>query len=517
MRVAVQRRLPLVVLATVLIASLSTAANATPPGPAPTVALTSPTTGTQVAGFVSVTGSAAVDPSVDDTAQTLQFYVDGTYVTQHACADADVRSCTGTFSWDTTTLYGTHALQLRFRTGNGIVVVSPVVSLQVGDPPSALITSPKGGATVTGMISVAGGGTVDALQPDTAKALQLLVDGAPTGSTPCTDPTSCTARLSWDSTGLSGQHTLQLKLSTAKGQSGLSPLVTVTANNPGPAVVLHASAVASGVATVQVVGTVDATQTDAGSLVRLLLDGKSVGTTPCPAASKTCSVSVSWNSKGLAGQHNLTAEFTTTGGRAVTSAVSQVWVFSAVKVSLAKPAAVVAGQTGTITGRVSAVDGSPAAGVPVRLVVQNSIGRPATDVTVVTGPNGAFTASYKAVSNSAVTAGVLASAHYGSGTATAKVSVAAAPTCTVRGTVAHGVATPVSCRLGDLSKGTKIALQTRQGAAGWRTVASGRSVGASWSLRHVFATKGTYWVRVTVGGSRDFAAAASMQVKVVVS
>jgi hypothetical protein len=516
MRVAARRRLPLLVAATVLLAPLSTVANATPPSPTPTVALTSPTAGTQVAGFVSVTGSAAVDPTVNDTAQTLQFYVDGTYVTQHACAETDPRSCTATFTWDTTTLYGTHALQLKFRTGNGIVAVSLVVSLQVGDPPSALLTSPKGGATVTGVISVAGGGTVDALQPDTAKALQLLVDGTPAGSTPCTDDTTCTGRLSWDSTGLSGAHTLQLKLSTAKGQTGLSPIVTVMANNPGPAVVLRAPAVATGVTAVPVVGTVDATQTDAGALVRLLVDGRSAATAPCPAALKTCAVSVSWNSKGLAGPHNLTAQFTTTGGRTVSSAVSPVWVFSTVKVSLAKPVGVAAGRTGSLTGRVIAVDGSGAAGLPVRLVVQNSLGQAGTDVTVVTGPNGAFTASYKAVSNSSVTASVLASAHYGAGNATAKVSVAAVPTCTLRATVGHGVATPVGCRLGGLTKGTAIALQTLQGHD-WRTVTSARSTGATWSVGHVFAAKGTYWVRVSAAACRDFAAATSVPVKVVVS
>ena len=146
--------------------------------PAPTAAVTSPTVGAVVAGFVSVSGSGLVDASQSDTAQSLQLYVNGAYNSQKSCSDDDSRSCTATFSWDTTSLYGVHSLQVRFRTANGLSVMSPAVLVLVGAAPVASITSPVAGATVSGVVTVKGSGVLDALQPDTAKSLQLLVDGA---------------------------------------------------------------------------------------------------------------------------------------------------------------------------------------------------------------------------------------------------------------------------------------------------------------------------------------------------
>ncbi|MDX6202962.1 MAG: hypothetical protein QOJ83_2462 [Frankiales bacterium] len=519
MRVA--SRLPLLVMTSALAALLSpvsTTANATggnATDPAPTVSVTSPATGSQVAGFVSVTGSAAVDPEVSDTAQTLQFYVDGRYVTQHSC-DSDERSCTATFSWDTTGLYGVHALELRFRTGDGVVVMSPAADVQVGDPPAAQLSSPATGSTVTGVVSVVGVGSVDALQPDTVKTLQLLVDGSAAGSAACSGGSACRATFSWDSTGLSGQHSLQLKLTSTKGQTGLSTVAMVTASSPAPAVVLTAGAQSSSVLPVRVVGTVDASQTDTGASVRLLADGKSVGTARCPDGSKTCAVTIDVNAKHLAGQHTLQAQFTTTGGRTASSADTPVWFYTEVTVRMDKPAQVVAGRPGTVSGRVSGADGGGVPGARVRVVVQNSLGRAATAVTVVTGPTGDFTARYTAVSNTVVTATVLASARNGAATATVGGVVAAAPACTLKRTIAHGTPDPVVCRLGNLRKGTPVTLQSRR-AGQWRTLAKAKSAGPVWAFGQVFPDKGPVLVRLSVGASKDFAAVVTAPVKVTVT
>lgn len=494
----------------------SAATTASVTSPAPTVSVTSPLPAAQVAGFVSVTGTGVIDPSQTDSPQSLQFYVDGSYSSQKSCSGG-VPSCSATFSWDTTTLYGVHALQVRLRTGNGVAVLSPAVNVQVGDPPAAHLSSPAAGSVVTGVVTVTGGGTVDDLQPDAVKSLQLLVDGTLAGTVGCTgsDAAACSGRLPWDSTGAAGEHQLQLRLVTVKGQSALSAIVVVTADNPAPSVVLTASSTVVGTASVQIRGTVDPSQTDAGALVRLLADGRSVGTANCPAASKSCAVAVAWDTRGLAGQHTLQAQFTTTGGRTATSAVSQVWVFSAVKVSLSKPADAVVGRTGTITGRVVAANGSAAAGVKVRVVVLSSLGRGGTDVTVTTGPGGGFSVPYKAVSNSTVSAGVLASAHYGAGTTTARVTIAAAPSCTVRTPAVHGAPDPVVCRLGDVTRGTTVSLQSQRGGS-WRTLTTAKSTGATWAFSQVFAAKGTVWVRVVVAASRDLGAAAGEPVRVAV-
>ncbi|MDX6227662.1 MAG: hypothetical protein QOI76_1052 [Frankiales bacterium] len=520
MRVAA--RLPLLATTAVLFATLSpvsTTASATNDkgtAPAPTVSVTSPVAGSQVAGFVSVSGSATVDDADSDTAQTLQFYVDGRYVAQHSCSDGEQRSCAATFSWDTTSLYAVHALQLRLRTGDGVVVMSPAVTVQVGDAPTARLSSPAAGSTVTGVVSVGGGGTVDALQPDTVKALQLLVDGSAAGSTACPGGKACTGSFPWDTTGLSGLHTLQLKLTTNNGQTGLSPVMTVAANSPAPAVVLTAGPASSGVLSVKVIGTVDASQTDAGASVRLLADGKTVGTASCPDASKSCSVTINVNAKHLAGQHNLQAQFTTTAGRTASSADTPVWFYTEVKVTLDKLPKVVVGRLGTVSGRVSGVDGRDVPGARVRVLVQNSLGRAATAVTVVTGPTGAFTATYKAVSNTVVTATVVASSRNGAGTATVHGLVAAAPTCTLKLTIARGAPDPVACRLGDVPTGTAVALQSRQGGK-WRNLSADRSAGQVWAFGQVFTAKGPVFVRLSMRASKDFAAGVSAPVKVTVT
>ncbi|MDX6242718.1 MAG: hypothetical protein QOE76_441 [Frankiales bacterium] len=496
--------------------AMSAATIVTVTSPAPTASVQSPAAGSQVAGFVPVIGFGAVDASQTDTPQALQLYVDGKYNAQKSCSDEDA-GCTETFSWDTTSLYGSHSLQVRIRTGNGVLAMSLPVTVQVGDPPAAHISTPAAGSRVTGVVTVTGVGTLDVLQPDTAKSLELLVDGAVTGTVPCggPDPASCPARLAWDSTGAAGQHELQLKVATARGQTAVSPVVVVTADNPAPSVTLSTPDVVSGVGQVNVRGTVDASQADAGALVRLLADGRSVGTATCPAASKICAVAVSWDSKGLAGQHILQAQFTTTRGRTVSSAPSPVWVFSAVKVAIARPVPVVVGRTGTIAGRVTAPDGSGVPGASVRVVVRNSLGRPGTDLTVLTGPTGAFTASYKAVSKSSVSAVVVASVRHGASRASARVTVVAVPSCTLQVRVSRGIAEPVVCRLGDLGRGTRVALQSRRGGR-WRTLTSARSTGATWTTGYVFRAKGTVWVRVSVAAGKDFGAAASTPVKVVV-
>ena len=485
--------------------------------PAPTAVVTTPVDGSEVAGFVSVTGSGAVDPSQTDSAQLLQFYVDGAYKAQKTCSGSDL-TCTATFSWDTTTLYGPHSLQVRFRTANDVLAMSPSVSVQVGDPPTAAITSPASGAAVTGVVNVLAGGTVDDLQPDATKSLQLLVDGTATVTATCpdADPTVCPVKLAWDSTGTSGQHRLQVKLTTDHGQTALSPVVVVTANNPGPAVVLTAPSTVSGVTAIKIRGTVDPTQSDAGAAVRLLVDGVGAGTASCPAASRTCQTTVSWNPKGLAGQHNLQAQFTTTGGRTVLGALVPVWVQSAVKLVLAKPVEAAAGRSATVAGRVTAVDGSAVAGAKVRVVVQPSIGRGGVDVTVLTGPTGTFSATFKAVSSSTISASVAGSDRYKAAAASTRLTVGAVVTCTVRTAVGHGVSDAVVCHLGDLTKGTALTFQVQQGTS-WRTLASTRSTGATWSFGQVFPARATAWVRLSVAATKDFDTGVSPAVKVVVS
>ena len=503
-----------------LLLALLSPVSASAAGAAPSAAVTSPTAGTEVAGFVTVTGSGQTDSSQSDTPQSLQFYVDGFYVSAQPCA-VSAHTCTATFAWDTTALYGQHTLQVRLTTANNVKAMSPAVTVQVGDPPAAYITSPAAGATVNGVVSVVGGGTVDPLQPDMVKSLQLVVDGVPGASIACSAGNTlntaqlCLGTLSWDSTGLSGSHQLQLQLTTAKNQVALSPVVTVMTANAGPTVVLTpTAATVSGTVSVKARGTVDPTQTDTAAMLRLLVDGVSNGTSAC--SGKNCQGSFSWKTQGLAGQHTLQAIFTTAGGRTVSSAVATVWVLSSTKLPLGNLAQVVAGKTGTVSGRVVGADGSPAVGVKVHVQAQNSLGRAGTDVTVTTGPGGGFTASYKAVSNTVVTATVVASTHYGSSSASVRGVVLPVPTCTLRATAVHGVADPLVCHLGNVPAGTAISVQSLRGGT-WRPLVSAWTSGSTWSSGVVFAAKGSVSVRVSLAASKDFGAAQTTPSKVAVS
>jgi Bacterial Ig domain len=500
----------------VLVAPVSVASAGSPP--APTVAVTSPVAGAEVAGFVTVTGSATVDASDSETAQSIQFYVDGGYVSAQPCPGT--KSCTADFSWDTTSLYGSHALQVKLLTSGGPTPLSPAVTVAVGDPPAAYITSPVGGRTVIGVVTVIGGGTVDALQPDSVDALKLLVDGSSVASTACVtaEPTLCQGVLSWDSTGLTGQHQVQLELVTTHGQTGLSAAVTLTAVNPAPTVVLtspKADATVSGLVAVATKATVDASQTDAAKSVQLLVDGATVASSPC-VADKSCPATISWDSRGLAGRHTLQTFFTTTGGRTATSGLINVWVFSASQVSLVGPATVPAGKTATVTGRVTAADGSGTAGLKVHVTVRNSLGRTGKDVTVATGPSGGFAVSYTSVSNTVISATVAATAHYGTSSAAVTAAVLAAPTCTLKTSIKHGAVDQLACKLGAVSNGTAISLQVRQGGS-WRTVVGARTAGSTWKYGQVFAKKGTFSVRVQLSASKDFGSAATPVLKVKVS
>ena len=97
--------------------------------------------------------------------------------------------------------------------------------------PTVVLTAPAAGATVLGVVAVAATGTIPSGEVDTPRALQLVVDGLPVGvAQPC-DPTSnaCTGVLPWDTSGLSGTHTLAVRFDTAEVSVLSSPSAVVVA------------------------------------------------------------------------------------------------------------------------------------------------------------------------------------------------------------------------------------------------------------------------------------------------
>jgi len=90
-------------------------------------------------------------------------------------------------------------------------------------PPTATITSPAAGATVSGTISIA----ANASDNVAVSRVEMLLDG----SLVATD-TSAPYTFSWDTrTVPNGAHTLQARAVDSSGNAGLSPSVTVAVNN----------------------------------------------------------------------------------------------------------------------------------------------------------------------------------------------------------------------------------------------------------------------------------------------
>jgi hypothetical protein len=483
--------------------------------PPPTASITSPTAGSQVAGFVTVNATGEVDASDSDSVSVLQLYVDGSYAAEKPCPGSP-RSCSQSFTWDTTSLYGSHSLTVTVKTAGAVWATSAAVAVQVGDPPTASVDGPASGSVVRGPVTVPVSGTVDQLQPDTVSSLSLLVDGTVVGTTSCASGgTTCAGQIGWDSTGLTGQHALQARLLTGNGQTALSAQVLVTVESPLPTASLTSpGAVVMGPVEVTVAGGVDASQSDTVKQVALLVDGAVVGTTSCTGV-RSCAGTVTWTPHAATGDHQLSAQVTTEAGRTGTSAAALVWVYGSSKVVLSRIRTTVVGHPVTVTGRVVTDRGTAVAGAPVRVVAVSSLGRTSGNKLVRTNAKGWFTATYPAQSHTTVTASVAATSRLSAGRATTRAAVISVPACTVKTTIRRGVADRVACRLGHLPKRTAIALQVKQGKV-WKTLVSARTANGSWSTSPVFPARGTYWVRVAVGASADFTAASSAPVKVVV-
>lgn len=359
--------------------------------PAPTASISSPTAGAGVNGVVHVVTTAAVGAGQTDNAQSLQLIVDGAPLgTPTSCAAAT--TCSKTLDWDASGVSGAHTLAVKFVTTGGIAssrtVTTTPFTVNVSSPgPSAAVLSPSFGTSVQGPVSVVGFGAVNASQSDTPGTLQLYVDGAPVGSPVATvpaadaDPKHGQDTFSWDSTGLVGTHSLQVKFVTGNLVSVLSPSVAVTVTSPAPVVVLTspaASATVGGVIAVTATATIDASQADTPASLQLYLDGAPSGSAfTCPsggATPKVCNGSFPWDASGLTGTHVVQVRLGTTRGVFVLSTGASVTVSSpAPTVTITSPTvdSTVSGSvTVTATGQVNASQ-TDTAGV-IQLVIDGT-------------------------------------------------------------------------------------------------------------------------------------------------
>jgi len=187
---------------------------------APTVSITSPANGATVSGTVTVTASATDNVGVAG----VRFRVDGANV------GAEDTAAPYSISIDTTTaVNGLHTFTAVARDAAGNRTTSAPVTVTVANDttaPTVSITSPAGGGTVSGTISV----TATASDNLGVAGVQFLLDGAALGA----EDTAAPYAVSWNTTTTTnGSHTLTAVARDAAGNRAVSAGVSVTVSNGG--------------------------------------------------------------------------------------------------------------------------------------------------------------------------------------------------------------------------------------------------------------------------------------------
>jgi RHS repeat-associated protein len=185
----------------------------------PSIAIASPTQGEVVSGTRTVSTSAGDDGRV----ARVDFFVDGAQAGASSSPPFD-------FSWNSTTVAaGTHTLKAVAVDDAGNSTTSAVVSVTVDNSaaPTTTVTSPAGGATLSGTATA----TAAAADDRGVTRVEFYVDDdrfAETVTTPYTAPLNTTSETEpvYD-----GSHILTTKAYDAAGRVTKSPGVNVTVRN----------------------------------------------------------------------------------------------------------------------------------------------------------------------------------------------------------------------------------------------------------------------------------------------
>jgi len=338
------------------------------PNTAPFGSLDWPTSGTALAGTVMLPGWA-LDRETDATALTLALLIDGVATTatparvmrNDVCAVFSATTYPGAcqsgyqFSLNTSTLSsGSHTLAVQVTDTGGLTATLGPVTVTIGGntPPFGSLDWPLPGTTLSGTV-VLPGWVLDPQTNASALSLALLIDGAATTATPArvmrndvcavfsatTYPGACQSgyQFSWNTTGLSGSHTVAVQVTDVGGLTTTLGPVTVTIGGntppfgsldwPPPGTTLSGTVVLPGWVLDQ--------QTNASALsLALLVDGMTVSTSPTrvarPDVCVVFSVSIypgacqsgyqfSLNTSTLSsGSHTLAVQVTDAGGLTAT-------------------------------------------------------------------------------------------------------------------------------------------------------------------------------------------------------
>lgn len=184
--------------------------------------------------------------------------------------------------------------------------------------PTASITSPAGGATVSGTVGI----SVSASDNVSIARVEMYLDGVLFAT-----DTSAPYSFAWDTTlSSNSSHTLQAVAYDAAGNSGASSVVSASVNNFSPDTIAPSITITSpsNGSTISNVVKIKIQASDNVQVrqVGVYVDGKGIGSGICSASS--CSLSFSWNTKGASkGMHTLSADvYDAVGNKGASSPVT---------------------------------------------------------------------------------------------------------------------------------------------------------------------------------------------------
>src|SRR5262249_19788423 len=208
---------------------------------------------------------------------------------------------------DEVRVYNTALTQAQIQTDMN----APIGSGNPSDttPPTVSVTAPADGSSVSGTVTV----SATASDNVAVSGVQFLLDGANLGAEDTTSPYS----ISWDTSALSGSHTLSAVARDTSGNTATSAVVHVSVNNSDTTPPTVSITSPTDGATVSNTITVSANASDNVGVtgVQFFLDGNAPGNEDTSSP-----YSVSWDTTTAAnGTHTLTARARDAANNATTS------------------------------------------------------------------------------------------------------------------------------------------------------------------------------------------------------
>lgn len=320
--------------------------------------------------------------------------------------------------------------------------------------PTVVIESPLDGATVEGTVLVTADGAADPDYGDYGVAMGLFADGLEVADVECPDYGICTTTFRWDTTGLTGRHTL-----TVGYESGLSfalsaPVTAPTVTFSGPA----PGASVSGLVTVAATGQVGPGAADTARRMVLLVDGTPTGPIVSCAAASSCSGTWTWRAYGLVGTHNLQVHFSTDTANVLSANLPVTVGPVATKLWLDGLKYLVPGSSATVRGMlVSANTQNPMGNATIQVVFTPARGTAVT-ISARTDGSGVFTVKYPSPVTVKTFVTATAGPAYSSTASTMAIGVVTPVSCRFPARIKHRTNVTVHCNAGLVADGTKFFL-----------------------------------------------------------